>query len=68
MHVAHSQHLSSSYFDFHSQQLPDQVCVTEATYHLELDMSFLLCICGKSYIYWLILRSVEQTHLVSHQL
>ena len=40
MHVAHSQHLSSSCFDLQSQKLPDQVCVTESTDHPELDVSF----------------------------
>ena len=32
---------------FIDNSFPYQVCVTEGTDHLELDVSFLLCICGE---------------------
>ena len=47
MCAAHYQHLSSSCLDLHHQELPDKVCVAEGTDHPELDVSFLLHICGE---------------------
>ena len=42
-----AQHFGSSCLNLHRQELSYQVCVTEGTDHLELDVPFLLCICGE---------------------